>query len=116
MGERGMLDDRVYVYAPCDVRPDRLAEVVAEMRSLGAPTIRVWWAGDHWRALEGSHRLAAAHALGLVPEFVEMRLDDEFEHDFEDCVGRSVRDVLEYMDVLGQGYEFDGLARLDAVT
>lgn len=100
----------MYVYAPHAARPDRLAEVIAEMREQGVPTIRAWWAGDHWRALEGSHRIAAAHVLGLTPIIEQMELDDEIEHDFEDVPGRTVRDVLEYLDVLGPDYEFDGLA------
>lgn len=49
---------------------DKLAEVTAEMEMLGAPTIEVVNCGDHFMALEGSHRLAAAHALGLKPELV----------------------------------------------
>lgn len=48
----------------------QLGRVVEEMRTMGAPTIRVIeWFGDLY-ALEGSHRLAAAHHLGLVPKFV----------------------------------------------
>lgn len=81
------------------------------MQAAGAPTIRAWWAGDHWRALEGSHRLAAAHALGLTPVIEQMDLDDEIDHDFEDCAGCAVRDVLEYLDVLGPDYEFENLPR-----
>lgn len=37
------------------------------MRALGAPTIEVVDRGSYFAALEGSHRLAAADALGLVP-------------------------------------------------
>jgi hypothetical protein len=55
-----------------------LAAVTAEMRTLGAPTIRCIRddAQGVVLALEGSHRLAAAAALGLTPEFV-MVGDDE---------------------------------------
>jgi hypothetical protein len=56
------------IYAIHGVDADKLAEVTAEMRVLGAPTIEVVDCGDHYMALEGSHRLAAAHALGLTPE------------------------------------------------
>jgi hypothetical protein len=44
-----------------------LEAVQREMRTRGAPTIRAWWDGEKWIALEGSHRLAAAHALDLTP-------------------------------------------------
>ncbi len=44
-----------------------LGEVVADMQRLGAPTIRVIWYDGKLMALEGSHRLAACHHLGLTP-------------------------------------------------
>ena len=56
-----------------------LAEVIAEMRTLGAPSIRVVDCGDYLMALEGSHRLAAAHALGLEPVFEVLEQDDELD-------------------------------------
>lgn len=53
-------------------RPDpaHLAAVIADMRRLGVPTLRA--VRDETQgiilALEGSHRLAAAAALGLTPK------------------------------------------------
>jgi hypothetical protein len=64
------------VYAIHETEADHLAEVIAEMRALGAPTIRVVDCGDHYMALEGSHRLAAAAELGLTPELVVSEQDD----------------------------------------
>lgn len=64
------------IYAIHGVDDDHLAEVVAEMRRLGAPTIRVVDCGDHYQALEGSHRLAAAAELGLVPNLDVLEQDD----------------------------------------
>lgn len=49
------------------------------MASLGAPTIRVIACGDYYMALEGSHRLAAAHDLDIEPEFVVFEQDDEID-------------------------------------
>jgi hypothetical protein len=60
-------DETVCVYAIHPPAQDRLAGVIAEMQILGAPIIEVVDCGDHYQALEGSHRLAAAAALGLVP-------------------------------------------------
>lgn len=59
-----------------------LASVVFEMRTQGAPTIRVIEAMGNLYALEGSHRLAAAHYLGLVPKFVAEipELEDYAQH------------------------------------
>lgn len=55
------------VYAIHAPDADKLGEVTNEMLTLGAPVIRVVDCGDYYMALEGSHRLAAAHALGLMP-------------------------------------------------
>src|ERR1035437_1859173 len=52
-----------------------LGEVVAEMKVLGPPTINVIdYRGDYY-ALEGSHRLAAAYFLGLVPNIKVLEPD-----------------------------------------
>lgn len=64
------------VYAIHAPDADKLAEVVSEMRTLGAPTIRVVDCGDYLQALEGSHRLAAAAQLGLTPNFEVYGQDD----------------------------------------
>lgn len=58
---------------------DKLSSVQAEMEVLGAPTIRaVWHEGwAMWVALEGCHRLRAAHALGLMPEIEEVEYSDD---------------------------------------
>lgn len=62
-------------------QPDsaHLAEVITEMAELGTPTIKAVWMEvyNHWVALEGSHRLAAAQALGLEPEIEEVEYDEE---------------------------------------
>jgi hypothetical protein len=52
-----------------------LGEVVAEMLLAGWPTIRVVAAPGGYAALEGSHRLAAAHWLGLGVKLVELEPD-----------------------------------------
>jgi hypothetical protein len=64
------------IYAIHAPRADHLADVIATMRQSGAPTIEVVDCGDHYMALEGSHRLAAAHHLGLEPELI-IREQDE---------------------------------------
>lgn len=64
------------IYAIHGTDADKLSGVIAEMEALGAPTIRVVDCGDHYMALEGSHRLAAAHALGLDPVLVIHEQDD----------------------------------------
>lgn len=52
--------------------PAHLVDVVERMRVLGRPRIRAYFdrAYGVWFALEGTHRLRAAKALGLVPVLV----------------------------------------------
>jgi len=57
----------ITIYAIHAPHPDHLTKVIAEMETMGAPTIEVVDCSDYYMALEGSHRLAAAHALGLKP-------------------------------------------------
>ncbi len=52
------------IVAPHEPEPAKLAKVIDQMTRLGSPKIRAWWDGEKWIALEGSHRLAAAKALG----------------------------------------------------
>jgi hypothetical protein len=50
-----------------------LTSVMREMQTLGAPQIRVVHVeGDLYQAIEGCHRLRAAAALGLQPDFEEL--------------------------------------------
>lgn len=64
------------VYAIHAPEAKKLARVVKQMRSLGTPTIQVVDCGDYFMALEGSHRLAAAHKLGIIPTLVIHAQDD----------------------------------------
>lgn len=60
-------------------RPDHLERVTAEMREMGPPVIRVLTWGPVLVALEGSHRLAAADALGLAPRWEILSEDEEID-------------------------------------
>lgn len=64
------------IHAPED---EKLEAVKAEMRALGAPVIRVVNCGDYYMALEGCHRIAAAHALGIDPELVIYEQGDDLD-------------------------------------
>jgi hypothetical protein len=48
-------------------RPAHLDHVIGEMRRLGPPVLRAHFDGEIWHAREGTHRLRAAKALGLIP-------------------------------------------------
>jgi len=67
------------VYAIHAPHADHLATVKADMQRLGRPTLRVIDCGDHYMALEGSHRLPAAHELGIRPDFVVFDQGDEID-------------------------------------
>ena len=84
-----------YLVAPhWPYRPEHLPYVEAEMERLGSPRIRAHWDGEHWRAIEGSHRIAVAAARGTAIVLVPVELDDEFDHD-QPSVGRiTVRRML----------------------
>lgn len=59
------------VYAKHEPYTDgHLGEVAADMEVAGSPTIRVIEHAGVYYALEGSHRLAIAHALGVEPKLV----------------------------------------------
>lgn len=89
------------VVAPHKPDKTRLAEVMQEMERLGAPTIRAYWddAQGAYRALEGSHRLAAAKKLGIEPKLVEMNARQWMgPHDFPDIKDKaSVDRILDYL-------------------
>ncbi len=84
------------VYAIHRPEAAKLAEVIAEMQALGTPTIEVVDCGDHYMALEGSHRLAAAHALNITPELIV--------HDQDAMIDISSRDWFEACNWDGTEY------------
>ena len=73
--------------------PEHLDSVVSEMRTLGTPTIKAVYMPnwDAWVALEGSHRIRAAAALGLTPVIDEVEWSDTLTTDevvpgsYQDC-------------------------------
>ena len=67
------------IYAIHAPEADKLSQVIEQMKTLGAPTIRVVDCGDYYMALEGSHRLAAAHSLGLMPQLVVYSQDEAID-------------------------------------
>jgi hypothetical protein len=67
------------IYAIHAPETEKLKAVIGEMREMGAPTIEVIDCGDYFQALEGSHRLAAAYALGLEPDLVVHAQDEQLD-------------------------------------
>jgi len=71
------------ISTPHGPNPTRLEEVSQVMRRRGPPTIRVYDAGDHYMALEGCHRVAAAVALGLPVRVKLLAESDLIRHDWD---------------------------------
>ena len=69
------------LYVIDGVDPETLEAAKAEIRVLGAPQIRVVDCGDHYMAIEGVHRLAAAAELGIAPNLTILKQDDLVEAD-----------------------------------
>ena len=65
---------------------DHLAKIKSEMVTLGTPKIKAVWmeAYGHFAAIEGCHRLRAAHELGLTPEIEEVEYSDALADGAED--------------------------------
>ena len=57
---------------------EHLNAVKAQMKTLGAPTIKAIWSEIYgaWMAVEGCHRLRAAAELGLTPEIEDVSEED----------------------------------------
>lgn len=89
------------LFAPHDPTRSHLRRVVKEMRRRGAPYLYAYWRKKDgaWYALEGSHRIAAAKQLGLVPMLDRVYLHWEISHDtrdvWPDC---RVRSLLKFYD------------------
>ena len=80
---------------------DHLSEVVEEMKTLGAPTIRAAWnPSGCWAALEGCHRLRAAEILGLVPTIIPIDYDEETTTEDVGFTDDELPDVLEIASVV----------------
>ena len=58
---------------------EHLETVKSEMVEMGAPTVRAIWSEMYgmWLAVEGCHRLRAAHALGITPVIVDISEEEK---------------------------------------
>jgi hypothetical protein len=66
----------MYIYTVHKICDGKLEAVLAEMAVLGSPKIRVVDCGDYYQSLEGSHRIAAAHKLGIDLDLVVLNQED----------------------------------------
>ena len=104
---------------------NHIAEVKAQMETLGAPTLRAIWSEGigAWLAIEGSHRLVAASDAGLTPVIQPLAWDDVIEHDLQDYESPCKVQSLESW-ILDDGrlndskahFEFEDVARGEVPT
>lgn len=76
-----------------------LERVIERMKEVGEPTIRAWWDGEKFLAIEGSHRLHAAERLGYLVEIEDVDLEDTIDnHDLDDLPkSTTVEVIINYM-------------------
>lgn len=60
---------------------DRVTQVMENMKTLGSPVIRAVNCGDHYQAIEGTHRLISAARLGLPIVIDEIDPDETIDAD-----------------------------------
>ena len=96
------------VYVPNATDREHLEEVKAQMETIGAPSIRVYYTGEAYIAIEGSHRVAAAYELSITPDFIEVEESDEIsDHDLQELSDVvKVAEILEYLGYTQFVYEF----------
>lgn len=94
------------------INTEHLEHVIEQMRSLGVPKIKAVWIEDMglYVALEGTHRIAAAKALGLTPEIIDMPYSHEIVPDIKNNEGLYAPTVANLCDSawsrLHLAYEF----------
>ncbi len=92
------------VYGIHGIDNAKLAKVIDDMKSIGAPTLRVVDCGDYYQAIEGNHRLAAAIALDITPDFIVLDQNDIVDAesiDLEDLQGNDTVEAWEIVDYIG---------------
>jgi hypothetical protein len=71
-----------YIYSLHKFDKFHLDTVKNDMLKIGSPKITVVDCGDHYQALDGTHRLEAAAQLNFIPELIIKNQDDLVDQDF----------------------------------
>lgn len=80
---------------------EHLAEVMEQMKELGAPTVRAIWSDLYglWLAVEGCHRIRAAVELGEEVEIVDVSGEESIEiQEDGEMVSCKVEELLEELN------------------
>ena len=97
------------IYTINSAEKNHLDQVKEEMALLGSPKVRAVWCGDHYRAIEGSHRVAAAAELGHTVEVIDVDLEDVIaDHDIQDLpYGCTVEEIMDYCSYTAAAYDVE---------
>jgi hypothetical protein len=78
------------------------------MRRLGAPRLRAVWCEAHgeWVDLEGSHRLRACAALGILPDIDEVEYRDDVT---SADLGLDLQDELTVAEIVDGAWERESI-------
>lgn len=79
---------------------EKLVKVIEEMKTLGAPIVHAVWMECYqmYAAINGTHRLLAAKALGLVPEIEEVEYSEEMASTVDGYDGEEDYQISELCD------------------
>lgn len=96
------------IYPPHAIKKqnnDKYKMLLDSIKNGWVPEIRACWNGDHFQAIEGSHRLAACAELEVPPVIIELDeadvlpdTDDQFDSAYMDIDSNTptVEDILIY--------------------
>lgn len=93
-----------------------MPDIVEEMKQRGSPTVRAVWSekDQAWRAVEGSHQIAAAKQLGLPVKIELVGPDTVIEnHDIESLKGKPAT-AQQILDALPEQYKQEGVLTASA--
>lgn len=81
---------------------EKLNAVIAEMKEMGAPTLRGIVTEDCTYIIEGSHRVKAASILGLTINIIDISadiedVDEEIQNDID---GLDIQDRCSYWSII----------------
>lgn len=99
------METRIFAMHKINKNSSHYAGVKSYMIENGAPVIKVCDNGNGLYALEGSHRIAAAHELGLMPEWDYVDADDIVEHDIDNDEIKTANDICGYSDCIVFDFE-----------
>jgi hypothetical protein len=99
---------KVYVFMPNKTFENHLKKVKEDMKEMGSPIIKCIEIDCALYALEGSHRITAAHELSVNIQVELMSENEMMEHDFQDIESPAlISDLFQFLNESEHCYKFD---------